>query len=449
MACLQRGAKRFYAKHIAPTELLGKPGRMKQRTCSMCVGFMVILLFSITGMTYAEHVEVINFVHYYYTPPASLGIENVVTVINREHPEFQVQPARFEQEAFKVTIKAMLAGGNPPDTFSYWAGARTQALVDAGYLEPLDDLWEQARLDERFAPAVARVCTYNGQKYLAPLSQYYVAFFYNTQIFKTHGIAIPHTWEEFLHVCRQLKAAGVTPVALGAQDKWPAQFWFDYLLLRTAGPEYRQRLMTGDASYTDPEVRRAYELWRDLLAQDFFIPHPELYRWYDAAKMVFQGQAAMILMGNWISFLFDGALGWKQQQDYDFFPFPVIDPAVPGVSLGPIDGLLLPRNRKVQTAKTVLPYFSEIAPQQEMSRVNGSLSPNMTMPLSFYTDLQQRMLITIKETPYWAFNYDLATPPLVAEIGLNSFVEFLKQPEQYLTILEETESQAKQRFQGQ
>lgn len=413
-------------------------------------GFMLFTigwLLSVVCPVLAE--QPIHLLHYYYTPPSSVGIANAVRIINAMHPEFRVQETRFDQEAFKVTIKAMLSGGAPPDLFTYWIGARTQALVDAGYLEPLDDLWVQTRLDERFSPAVSQVCTYNGQKYVVPFSQYYVAIFYHTRIFKEHQLAVPTTWTEFLHVCQQLKAAGITPLALGAQDKWPAQFWFDYLLLRTAGPDYRQRLMTGHAAYTDPEVQHAYQLWRELVAQGFFTPQPDLYRWYDAAKMVFQGQAAMILMGNWLSFLFDGTLGWKSEQDYDFFPFPTIDPDVPPVALGPIDGILLPRARTVQAAKTVMPYFSDITPQQEMSKVNGSFSPNVTMPLSFYSPLQQRMLALINTAPYWAFNYDLATPPPVAEVGLNSFMEFLQHPDQYHDILERTEAQARQYFQAQ
>ena len=56
--------------------------------------------------------------------------------------------------------------------------------------------------------------------------------------------------------CKTLKGAGVKPFALGSKNRWPAQFWFDYILLRTAGPEYRAKLMAGEASYTDPEVMR-------------------------------------------------------------------------------------------------------------------------------------------------------------------------------------------------
>ncbi len=391
----------------------------------------------------------INFLHYYYTPPSSQAIENVVQAVNAAHPEFRVQANRFEQEAFKVTIKAMLSGGNPPDIFSYWSGARTQAFVDAGYVEPIDDLWTQAELDQRFTPATAQACTYNGRKYLAPLSQYYTAFFYNRKIFTEQNISPPTTWAEFLQVCRRLKAAGVTPIALGAQERWPAQFWFDYLLLRTAGPAYRQRLMTGRAAYTDPEVQHVFRLWQELIRQGWFIEHPEIYKWRDAAKMVAQGDAAMILMGNYIAFVLEGAMGWQPQQDYDFFPFPIIDPAIPDVALGTIDGILLPRARKVPDARAVLPFFSEIAPQQDLMTMVRAFSPNINMPVAFYNPLQQRMLAVIQQTAQWAFNYDLATPPAVAEIGLNSLIEFLKQPDRYPEILEEIQQQAQQHFQAQ
>jgi len=37
--------------------------------------------------------------------------------------------------------------------------------------------------------------------------------------------------------------------------------------------------------------------------------------------------------------------------------------------------------------------------------------------------------------PEWAFNYDLATKPAIAEKGLNSFSELLAFPGQYQEIL--------------
>ncbi len=89
---------------------------------------------------------------------------------------------------------------------------------------------------------------------------------------------------------------------MGTDDKWPAQFWFDYLLLRTAGAEYRAALMAGEASYTDPEVIRAMELWKELFDAGCFADGATVnsLSMTDAADLLVDGEAAMNLMGTWI-----------------------------------------------------------------------------------------------------------------------------------------------------
>ena len=48
--------------------------------------------------------------------------------------------------------------------------------------------------------------------------------------------------------------------------------------------------------------------------------------------------------------------------------------------------------------------------------------------------------------PNWAFNYDLATPPPAADVGLNAFSEFLDNPNDYMRILRETEAAVQKAF---
>jgi len=417
--------------------------------------FWIVIIFLAIGIIIAssnkvnaEQPEPITFLHMYSSSYGKPAMDKTVEAINREHSLFRINAVSFEHEPFKVSIKAMLTGGNPPDIFLYWAGARVQSLVDAGHLAPIDDLWKQANLNERFTPATMQACTYNGRKYVIPLIRYYVAFFYNKRIFDKYGISVPTTWPDFLKVCKKLKSVGITPIALGSKARWPAQFWFDYLLLRTAGPEYRRRLMTGNASYTDLEVTHVYALWKEVVEQGYFNRNPNVYTFVETQKMLYHGQAAMTLTGSWIMGSFKQQ-GFKQQQDYDFFPFPTIAPGTPGVSLGPIDGVVLTKKEKSEVAKTALASFADIAPQQVMAQLMGSLAPNQNIPLSVYSELQQRMLNTIAETPYWAFNYDLATPHPVAEAGLDSFAKFLDHPERYLEILSELEAQANAYFHTQ
>lgn len=380
------------------------------------------------------------FLHY-WTGALNGGVNEMVASFNKLQPGIPLAGTGFEHESFKVGIRPMLASQQPPDLFSYWAGARTQSLVDSGLLAPIDDVWAEQQLDRRFSAAVSRACTYSGRKYAVPLTQHYVAIFYDKKLFGSLGLKPPATWDEFLATCARIKAAGRIPVALGARDKWPSQFWFDFLLLYTAGSSYRDWLMLGQASWRDPEVIKAFQLWQDMLARGFFTPQPSLYDWSEAAKSVANGQAAMTLMGTWIIGLFEGKLDLKEEVDFDFFPFPQVDPKQPLVSIGPIDVALVAKSGDAISAKKVAAFFSEVGPQQAMSRGSGALSPSRDIPPSFYSSLRKRILETITTTPGWDFAFDLAAPPSVAQAGLNAFSAFLSNPnglDGYLAKLDET-----------
>lgn len=411
--------------------------------------FLAVLLLSsciIPAFSVAHSGHRITFLHY-WTGDMSGGINEMVEEFNRLHPETVVKAAGFEHETFKKSIDVMLEAGNPPDFFSYWAGARTRNFVDRGYLMPMDDIWQKAGLKSVFGNAITEKCTYNGKIYALPVTQHYVAFFYNRSIFKNFGLEPPATWQKFTELCEFLKKKGITPLSLGSKEKWPAQFWFDFILLRTAGPEYRQKLMEGKASYTDQQVIDAFSIWKELIKKGYFNTKPELLDWAEASKMVHNGEAAMTLMGTWIIGQFETKLKWRQEKDFDFFSFPVMSEGVPNIALGPIDCILIPRMcDNNETVKKAVEYFSWIEPQKAMSIGSGALSPNMGIPDSFYQPVQARIRNAINRSEGWAFNYDLATPPDVAETGLECFSRFLEKPECLRDILKSTETAVRASF---
>ena len=207
-----------------------------------------------------------NIVHYY---SGELGRKDMTTIIE----QFNAQSAKCEMvdnttghEDFKTQILVMLAGENPPDVFSYWAGARVQFVVDSDALMELSDFWAQENLDDIIVPGIQGSSQYNGGVYSIPQNFHYAGFFYNPKVFADAGITeTPKTWEEFLAAADKLKAAGVAPIALGTMNRWPDEFWFDTLVSYTAGHEYRAKLQKGEASFTDPEVMKAMELWKELI----------------------------------------------------------------------------------------------------------------------------------------------------------------------------------------
>ncbi len=391
----------------------------------------------------------VTFLHY-FTDSLSGGLDDMARTFNNAQAKHELKAISLDHEAFKTSIQDTLKSGNPPDLYSYWAGARTAAIVDD--LEPLDELWRTAQLDEKFPASLTRAASvYNGKKYFVPLTQHYVGFFYNKRLFERHGVTAPKTWPEFLDVCATLKAKGVIPIALGARDKWPAQFWFDLLLLRTAPYTFRQDLMAGRASYTDAKVNAVFALWADLIAKGYFnsTPKPNELAWDSGAnELVYNGLAAMTLMGSWeIGYFSNEQHKWRPGVDFDFFPFPVIDASLAKVALGPIDGLVMPRKApNPEGARAAMAYLADVAAQQAISRGSGALAPNIQIPPEFYNDLQRRIRAEIEQSPYFAFNYDLATPPAVAELGLNAFSEFLAFPKAYPSILAQLQDEASARL---
>jgi len=415
----------------------------------LIIGLLAVLSASAGGKkeeaAAAEEPIKVTFFHY-FSGTLSGGVDNMTQSYNAEQSKYVLVHTPVDHEAFKTSIRVMLAGGNPPDLFSYWAGARVQFVVDADRLAPIDDVFEANNLNELFPPAVQQGCTYNGKKYFMPLTQHFVPFFYNKDVFADVGVRPPNTWDEFLEVCEKIKQAGVAPIALGSRERWPAQFWLDYPLLRTAGPEYRARLMAGEASYTDPEVVKAWELWKTCVDRGFFIENPNAYDWAEASAMVGTGEAAMTLMGTWFMQL-DESIGWKPDEDYDFFPFPVVDASVPDVAVGPIDGVVLPAEAKnPEAAKQVLARLADVGPQTAFNTGSGALAPNKNVSDSTYNSLQLKVKALLAKIPNWAFNYDLATPPPAADVGLNAFSEFLENPADYMKILRETEVAVQKAF---
>jgi ABC-type glycerol-3-phosphate transport system substrate-binding protein len=360
-----------------------------------------------------------------------------------------VKQSPIGHEDFKSDILVRAAGHSLPDVFSYWAGARVQFIVDSNSLHPIDEMWNKAGLDAIIAKSIADAATmYNGHRYLVPFNYHYAGMFYSKKAMAKAGVtAMPASWDEFIALCKQLKSKGIAPIALGSKNRWPAQFWFDYLLLRTAGPEYRAKLMAGKAKYVDPEVAAVMDLWKKLLDDGYFAENANAQDWTDAADKLTRGEAAMTLMGTWVTGYWNGQ-GLKPGEDYDFFAFPQLKSDVPNAAVGPVDGLVMAANAKnVEGAYKFLEFMvADTEVQAAWTNAFGALSANVKVDPSHYNVVMQKAAATIASSKVFAFNYDLATPPPVAEVGLSMFAKFIDSPADAKAILAQASADAEAAF---
>ncbi|MBK8049176.1 MAG: extracellular solute-binding protein [Anaerolineales bacterium] len=390
----------------------------------------------------------LSVIHYFSDTLGKEAMTKILDGFAAANPGITPVDNSAGHEDFKTQILVTLAGNNPPDLFSYWAGARTQFVVDGGRLAPIDQMWADNKLDEIIPAGIASgASTYSGAKYLIPLGYHYAGMFYNPKVMAEAGITeMPTTWEELIAAADTLKAAGIAPFALGSKNRWPAQFWFDYLLLRTAGPEYRAKLMAGEAAYTDPEVVAVMEKWKELVDAGYFVADANAYDWTDAADQVANGKAAMTLMGTWITGYWNGN-ELQPGADYDFFPFPAMQDGVPNVALGPVDGFVMTAaSAHKPESEKLLMYLLDPAVQAAWAQAQGALAPSMKVDASIYNEVMKKASDQVAGAEGFAFNYDLATTPPMAEGGLNMFAQFMNDPSKYSDYLAETENVAKEVF---
>jgi raffinose/stachyose/melibiose transport system substrate-binding protein len=218
------------------------------------------------------------------------------------HPDVQIQITVLENEAFKSKLTTVMQSGSPPDLFHSWGGGTMAEYAKAGLLRDISKFVKGTAFGNSMAPGVWQVYSYDGKNYGVPFDMGAITFWYNKDLLAKAGYkTFPGDWDGFVAMVKKIKAAGITPIALGGGDKWPAMHMWSYIALRLGGGQLFQDTFSGKNAkgFEDPTFVKAGQMLADLAAlkpfQDGFLgaTYP------DEAALVGNGQAAMELMGQW------------------------------------------------------------------------------------------------------------------------------------------------------
>ncbi|MEC5159530.1 MULTISPECIES: ABC transporter substrate-binding protein [unclassified Janthinobacterium] len=294
----------------------------------------------------------------------------------KANPDVEVKAAFIDEEAYKIQLPAWLSS-EAPDVVTWHNGERMAYYASRGLFEDLSADWNKNNWNEMYASS-KDASSYKGKQYALPSVYYSWGMFYRKDLFQKVGVgAEPKTWAEFMEACKKLKAAGISPFSVGGRDAWTLAGWFDYLDLRINGNAFHQKLMEGEIAYTDPRVKKVYSTWKGLLDNKYFIDNALSYDLDAAQPFMFQGKAAMMLMGTFIAKGFPA----KQAANMGYFQFPVIDAAVPTAEEGPIESLHIPSRAKNKAdARRFLAFAGTPAISAKLAEGLGSLPANARSP---------------------------------------------------------------------
>ena len=239
----------------------------------------------------------------------------------------------------------------------------------------------------------------DGKQYGVPYNAGMVGFWYNKALFEQAGIdAPPATWDELLEDVQALKDAGITPIAVGAGDKWPAHFWYSYLMVRLGGAEAMEQIAATN-DFNVPNVIQAGEKVGELVALEPFQAGFLGAAWDapdgESGTMASEA-AAMDLMGQWAPGAFatqagvEGAanLPWE----LGWFPFPAVDGGAGAATdaFGGADGFAVGKDAPPE-AIAFLEFITNQA-NQETWAANSGLPVN-TAAMASVSDPNMKMVL--------------------------------------------------------
>ncbi len=363
-------------------------------------------------------------------PAPKAAFEQIVADFQAANPDVEVEFNTFDHESYKTVVRNWLTS-EAPDVIYWFAGERMKTFVDRGLLEDVSDLWAENGLESGMASSLSAL-TVDGKQYGVPFSYYQWGVYYRTDLFEANGVAVPQTFDELVAACETMRGAGIAPVTIGTKFLWTAAGWFDYLNLRTNGLDFHLALAAGDVAYTDDRVQKTFDHWERLIEAECFIEDHAAYSWQEAQPFLYQGEASMYLIGNFITPQFPEDVADKM----GFFQFPVIDDSVPMYEDAPIDTLHIPaRASNKDDARRFLAFVAQPDVQRDLNVAINQLPPHSEAGVGDNRFLQAGYDM-LNEAAGIAQFYDRDTNPEMARAGMEGFQEFMVNPDRRDRILE-------------
>ncbi|MQY74732.1 MAG: extracellular solute-binding protein [Clostridia bacterium] len=324
-----------------------------------------------------------------------------------------------------LTIR--VEAGNPPDLAILPNPGQMYELAESGELVDISQFMDMGELETNYTQAWLDLASYNDTLYGI---FYKVAnkslIWYNPSAFSDAGYEIPTTWDELIALSDKIVADGGTPWAIGfesgAASGWPATDWIEDIMLRTAGPDIYDQWVNHEISWTDKAVKTAWEVFGEIVQNEEYqyggSTGTLTTDFGDAPAALFTDPpgAYMHRQASFITGFFPEGL--EVGTDYDFFPFPSIDPAYGIPVLGGADLIVVFNN--TPEVQQLVKYLATAQPQEIWAAKGGGfISPNKAVSLDAYPDeLTKKMAEMVVNAEVFRFD---ASDLMPAAVGSGSF----------------------------
>ena len=266
---------------------------MKSKTLKPVVAALLAGL----GFIGAAHAQKAEVIHWWTSGGEAAAIKEFADAYTKAGGTWVDTPIAGGGGAAARTVMAnRTLGGDPPTAAQYNYGKQYEEIIKAGLLNNLDAVAAKGNWDKLLPEKIKNAVKVNGSYFAVPVNLHNENWvWYNKAVLAKAGAKEPTNLDEMFAAMDKVKAAGVTPLALGGQG-WQEGITFRGVLLAVGGQDLYFKTFK-DKDVSGPGFRKAVETYKKLKA--YVDPGSPGRDWNLATGMVIEGKAAFQMMGDW------------------------------------------------------------------------------------------------------------------------------------------------------
>jgi alpha-glucoside transport system substrate-binding protein len=341
-----------------------------------------------------------------------------------------------------------VATGNLPDIAGLPGPGEMREFAKAGALVDLGKAIDVAAYKAETAPGFVQLGT---------VDDHLVGMFIKSTVKgliwydpNVYTVGTPATWDDLGRNATIAARDGTKPWCLGMESGeasgWPGTDWIEDIVLRQSGPAVYDDWVNGKIRWSSPQIRKAFDTFASVIAPASVYGGADAVvgtNFGDAGAPLFADHPGCLFLhqASFMTSFFQRSSG-ARVGEYDFFPFPTMDPRYSSSLIAAGD--LLGMFHDTPQARALVSYLASAEAQEILVKRGGALSPNLSV--TDYPDaISNREGELLRSAQVVRFDGSDLMPEAMNEAFWHAMLEFARYPfrvDSILAGLDQVQSQA-------
>lgn len=356
-----------------------------------------------------------------------------------------------------TVLTTRVKGNNAPDITGSPGLSQFRTLATQGKIVRLDKFFDMATYQQNYSKIWLDQATVNGGLYAVfPKANSKGTIWYNPKQFQANGYTVPKTFDDLITLSNKIASGGKYPwsmgVESGAASGWPAGDWVDQIYMSQNGPDMVDKWVAHKIPWTDSSVKNAFQMFGEIAHGNHYINGGAqailATAFQDACFLPYDTppKASMFYLGDFASgFIKTQFKTIQPGTDFNFFPFPTINPQYAGAVTGGADQMFAMQDN--DGTRQFMQFVSSVDAQKIWVKGGGASSVNKSVPLSTYPDdVARASAMQLTQATSFRTSPDDSMPTAMENAYWKGLLSYIQNPSQLDSILKSLEATAMQAY---